>query len=138
MKRFPYIKRFPCSPLSRWVQPIGSTSRRLEKEKRVRKRMGENLASELVPAGSCQAGCIPLSQVMPIVRSLSTHSPLCLPRIASSPHSFRPRVGNSTRLLSRKYYLYAAISLHPVHIPLLQSHNLSLLFPAMTLIYRIK
>lgn len=48
-----YVNRFPCPLLSRWVQPIGSTSKRSEKEQRVRERVEEIHSPGLVAAGLC-------------------------------------------------------------------------------------
>lgn len=110
-------QQVPLPSSFKWVQPIGSTSRRSEKEQMVRERV------ETFLLGQSPQSCVRLYHTMTshAVRSPSTHSLLCLqvPRVTSSPHPFRPRVGNSTRLLLRKRcYVHVAIS-HLAYISLL-------------------
>lgn len=107
----------PCSV--QMGSPIGSTTKRSEKEKRVRGEWGQ-----FIPLGwSLQdRGRLAVSpRVMLIIRSPSIHSPLSPKFQASLPPLILSRtLGNSmSLLLSRRHYVYVVILLHSAHILLL-------------------
>lgn len=115
-----YIHRFPCPLLSRWVQPIGSTSRRSQKEK-VRECVGDNLFSLVGPCWVMLGWLHPTTTSHINRQAVFYTQPLLSPKFqASLPLLIlSSTLGNNKLLLSRRYYGYVAISLYSTHIPLL-------------------